>query len=565
MCCGRAPRGNEGRGAGLALGAGGGQLLEEVVALVVHEDEGGEVFDLDFPDGFHAEFGIFDALDGLDVVLSQDGGGSTDGAEVEAAVGFAGVGDLLRAVALGEHNHAAAVALEEVYVGVHAAGCGGTHGTAGHAGGRFGGTGVVDGVILEILGHLFAAVEAFLDLGVGDVAGHDDGAVEREAGRHGVLVELGENLGHGAVEIDAHHFAFAGIAEVFGDEAAGVVVEFLDPDAVAVDFALDVAVGRAAHAETYGAGGAVAGQAHDADVVGKVFAAELGAETDVACLFEQAGLELKVAEGATGFVARGGERVVVVGGGELDGEHGLLGAGAADDNGDVVGRTSRGAEGFHLADEEGHEGVGVEDGLGFLIEVALVGRSAAFGDAEEVIFVALGGFDVDLCGEVATGVDLVVHGEGGVLRVAEVFLGVGVVDAARDGGFVADAGPDLLAFLAVDDGGAGVLAEGQAAFSGDFGVAQEGEGNVAVVVGGFGVGEDGGYLLVVGAAQQEGDVAKGLGDHAGDAFGFDFEDGVTFEFAHTDVVAREEIVLGVVFAELEHGGILECGCLCHGS
>ena len=117
----------------------------------------------------------------------------------------------------------------------------------------------------------------------------------------------------------------------------------------------------------------------------------------------------------------------------------------------------------------------------------------------------------------------------------------------------------------MDDGGAGVLAEGQAAFGGDFGVAQEGEGNVAVVVGGFGVGEDGGYLLVVGAAQQEGDVAKGLGDHAGDAFGFDFEDGVTFEFAHTDVVAREEIVLGVVFAELEHGGILECGCLCHGS
>ena len=91
------------------------------------------------------------------------------------------------------------------------------------------------------------------------------------------------------------------------------------------------------------------------------------------------------------------------------------------------------------------------------------------------------------------------------------------------------------------------------------------KGDVAFVVGGFGIGEDGGYLLVVGAAQQEGDVAKGLGDHAGDAFGFDFEDGVTFEFAHTDVVAREEIVLGVVFAELEHGGILECGCLCHGS
>ena len=430
VCCGRAPRGNEGRGAGLALGAGGGQLLEEVVALVVDEDEGGEVFDLDLPNGFHAEFGIFDALDGLDVVLCQDGGGTADGAEVETAVGLAGVGDLLRAVALGEHDHAAAVALEEVNVGVHAAGCGGTHGAAGHAGGCFGGTGVVDGMVFEVLGHLFTAVEAFLDLGVGDVAGHDDGAVEGETSRYGISIELCEDLGHGTVEIDAHHFAFAGVAEVFGDEAAGVVVEFLDPDAVAVDFALDVAVGRAAHAETYGAGGAVAGKTHDADVVGKVFTAELCAESDVTGLFEQAGFELYVTEGTTGFVAGGGERVVVVSGGELDGEHGLLGAGAADDDGDVVGRTSGGAEGSHLADEVGHEGVGVENGLGFLIEIALVGRSAAFGDAEEVVFVALGGFDVDLCGEVATGVDLIVHVEGGVLRIAEVFLGVGVVDAA---------------------------------------------------------------------------------------------------------------------------------------
>ena len=160
----------------------------------------------------------------------------------------------------------------------------------------------------------------------------------------------GEDLGHGAVEIDAYHFAFAGVAEVFGDEAAGVVVEFLDPDAVAVDLALDVAVGRAAHAEAYRAGGAVAGKTDDADVVGKVFTAELCAESDVTGLFEQAGFELYVAEGTAGFVAGGGERVVVVGGGELDGEHGLLGAGAADDDGDVVGRTSGGAEGFHLAE-----------------------------------------------------------------------------------------------------------------------------------------------------------------------------------------------------------------------
>ena len=51
------------------LAAAGLQLLEEVVALVVHKDEGGEVFHLNLPDGFHAQFGIFHALDALDVVL----------------------------------------------------------------------------------------------------------------------------------------------------------------------------------------------------------------------------------------------------------------------------------------------------------------------------------------------------------------------------------------------------------------------------------------------------------------------------------------------------------------
>ena len=38
----------------LAGGGPGLQSLEEVVALVIDEDESGEVFNVDFPDGFHA-------------------------------------------------------------------------------------------------------------------------------------------------------------------------------------------------------------------------------------------------------------------------------------------------------------------------------------------------------------------------------------------------------------------------------------------------------------------------------------------------------------------------------
>ncbi len=92
------------------------ELLEEVVALVVDEDEGREVLNVDFPDCLHAEFRVLDALDALDVVLGEDGCRASDRAEVEAAVFVACVCYLLASIALREHDHAAAVALEEVNV-----------------------------------------------------------------------------------------------------------------------------------------------------------------------------------------------------------------------------------------------------------------------------------------------------------------------------------------------------------------------------------------------------------------------------------------------------------------
>ena len=42
---------------------GGAYLGEEVVALVIDDDEGGEVLDLDAPYGFHAEFFVLEHFD----------------------------------------------------------------------------------------------------------------------------------------------------------------------------------------------------------------------------------------------------------------------------------------------------------------------------------------------------------------------------------------------------------------------------------------------------------------------------------------------------------------------
>ena len=66
--------------------APGLQGLEEVVALVVDEDECGEVLDLNLPDGLHAKLGILYALDALDARLREYGSDATDGAEIEATM-----------------------------------------------------------------------------------------------------------------------------------------------------------------------------------------------------------------------------------------------------------------------------------------------------------------------------------------------------------------------------------------------------------------------------------------------------------------------------------------------
>ena len=92
------------------------ELLEEIVALVIYEYESREILNMDLPDGFHSEFRIFHALNALDIVLSEDGCRATDRAEVESSVFVTSVCHLLASVALCKHDHASAMALEEVHV-----------------------------------------------------------------------------------------------------------------------------------------------------------------------------------------------------------------------------------------------------------------------------------------------------------------------------------------------------------------------------------------------------------------------------------------------------------------
>src|SRR3990170_8213518 len=70
---------------------------EEVVALVVDHDEGGEVQDLDPKDRLHAELGVGQDLDLGDVVPAHPRALAPDRAQIEAAVLLAGLRDRARA------------------------------------------------------------------------------------------------------------------------------------------------------------------------------------------------------------------------------------------------------------------------------------------------------------------------------------------------------------------------------------------------------------------------------------------------------------------------------------
>ena len=298
-------------------------------------------------------------------------------------------------------------------------------------------------------------------------------------------------------------------------------------------------------------------------IVGHILAAELCSESDFVGLLEQSCFELDVAEGTAGLIAAGRQTVIVMGGSQLHGEKVLLCRSAADHEGNVIRRAGCGAEALHLLHEERDEGTRILDtGLGLLIEITLVGRAAALGHHKETVFVTLGGLYIYLGREVALGIDLIVHVQRGILGVAEILLGVGLEDAEGYGLLILETCPYLLSLLAVHDCGAGILTERKLALRRNLGVAQESQGHIFVVGAGLRVAEYRGHLLVMRTAEQEAYVAEGGVGHKGKSLRADLQDSFSLKFAgrYELLGARNLVVLGSVFAKLEHWRVFE---FCH--
>lgn len=204
-----------------------------------------------------------------------------------------------------------------------------------------------------------------------------------------------------------------------------------------------------------------------------------------------------------------------------------------------------------------------EEGFGLLIKHRLVGGPAPLGDEDEFVVVAVGGEDVDLGGEIGAGVELFVHIEGDGLRIAQILLGVGLVDPFAQPFLILHPGPDLLSLLGGDGGGPGILADREFEVSGDLGITEESEGHALVILGRFGIAEDGRDLLVVRGAQEKGDIAHRFVGEDGQRLGADADHVFAGKGLDGDVLlgAFDLAVLGFIFREGE-GVLIEkiwCG------
>ena len=120
----------------------------------------------------------------------------------------------------------------------------------------------------------------------------------------------------------------------------------------------------------------------------------------------------------------------------------------------------------------------------------------------------------------------------------------------------------VLAPLAHDDRGAGVLAHGQHTRGGDVGVLEQVEGDEPVVVGGLGVVDDPTQLGEVGRAQVVRDVVHGLVREGPQRLAVHLERAPARTLERPDTIRGQQAVLGVVWADGQQVFVLE---LSHGA
>ena len=187
-----------------------------------------------------------------------------------------------------------------------------------------------------------------------------------------------------------------------------------------------------------------------------------------------------------------------------------------------------------------------------LVEEALVRGAAPLGHEQELVGILPIGVDLDLCRQIVAGVLLLEHRQRRELRVAQVLLVVGALDAFGDGLLVTAVRHHEATLLAHDDRGAGILAHRQDTACGDVGVFQKVEGDETVVRRRLGIVQDLGELVEMAGAQEMVDVDHRLLGQQANRRAVDRQDLAAGKGLDADAVGRQLAVRRLVLGWLKH-------------
>ena len=174
-----------------------------------------------------------------------------------------------------------------------------------------------------------------------DITGHDDGTLQVDTGRDGILAEFLTNSVDTLIEVDGNGVGtLTSLGILSRNQFRRIRVHLLQPDTVGIDLRLDVAVGRAADTHADRTAGTMTRQTNHTDIVSQILTTELGTQANLMSLLQEFLFEVDIAEGTTSLVACGGQTVVELDGSQLHGQQVLLGRSTTNDECDVIRRTS---------------------------------------------------------------------------------------------------------------------------------------------------------------------------------------------------------------------------------
>ena len=263
-----------------------------------------------------------------------------------------------------------------------------------------------------------------------DDYGADDSDLQRVERLQPDIVKFDAAWVHRFVEtLDGKH-VLRGMVRTFREKGMASLFEGLEEDSLGGDLRQHLAVGRAGNGDADGTRGSVTREPHHAHIVAEILATELSPDPDLARQFEDLLFRLKITKGTTVLISRRRQTVKLVTTSQLHRLQRLLRRCSSDHDGQMVGRTSRRSEHLDLLGKKLNQGRRVEQGLCFLKEEGLVRRAPALGNKKKLVFVAVDGGDIDLSRKIGAGILLFVHGQGRVLRIAQILFRVGLENAS---------------------------------------------------------------------------------------------------------------------------------------